>query len=147
MTSQTVHPRTVILAGNRGQATLIPPSGHHWTAAYLITSPHLDAALRQYVVLIEVDSRFGIGWATIDETLAADARAAGLPETIAVSAQMIGVLPQMRTGREFRALRFLARAAIRDLPLPPQTRAEVAQWRQVLSALADYLVNESLTGD
>lgn len=142
----TQSPPSVLLRGQQGQATLLPKGNHHWAAAYLITSPNLDPLIRNYVVLIDLDGHYGIGWASIDEVLATDAREAGLPEAVAVSAQMVGIVgDELSADDAHRVLRFMARAAVRDLPLPPQSRLDLTLWRVVLNALADFTVNDRLT--
>lgn len=139
------------ISGQSLSAVLIDPATHtgKWAEAWqIIERCQAPTAQRAYLVRIQIGEVSGVGFAVLDDVLAAEVEAAGLPAELAVSARMLAVLPAaVDEARAKWLMRFLARKAVRDLPIPPWTAADAATWRSAIDVLADVAVKGGLTPD
>lgn len=123
-----------------------------WAEAWQVM-PHEPSVgqPRWYVVRIEHDGRDGIGFAVIDDRVVADAREAGLPEALGITARMVALLPDsiISTNQARWITGQLARFVAREAGDPPYMDFEVKTWRAVIGVLVEACpenpVSDSLT--
>lgn len=141
------------LEGDVCRAVLLAPSAHtdKWTEAWEIIArePSIGQP-RWYLVRLEIDARCAIGYAVIDDRICADARAAGLPDSLGVTARIVAILPEEMTAAQERwVVKQHAMYIAREAPDPPHLDYELSTWRTVLGVLVqavqDKHVRDSLT--
>lgn len=154
MVTPDTRPPTLVIEGQHRIATYeIGPDGGAWAEAWTLRSKSdvvTSKPIPNRTRLCRLESDDGLSavmMLTIDEWILRDARAAGLPDTLASFTPLLVTLPAaVKPAGGVWLLRMLARKAVRDLPIPIEGPADRAVWMSAIDVLADIVtVNPVLT--
>jgi hypothetical protein len=147
-------PVVLAIEGPAATVALLNTSAHSdkWAEAWQVMQhePSIGQP-RWYLVRIEHEGRDAVGFAVIDDEIVADARAAGLPDALGITARIVAILPDVvsTTAGARWIVKQVARWIAREAGDPPYYDTDVAHWRAILGVLTECIaqkeVRESLT--
>lgn len=138
------HDVRLAIQGPAATVALLAPHAHpqHWAEAWQVVPPEPNVGQpRWYLVRIEHEGRDGIGYVVIDDVIVRDARDAGLPEVLGVTARMVVILPEAVTTTDAARwiVKQLARYIAREAGDPPYHDFDLSTWRAIVAVLVDAL--------